>query len=68
MYCYAAEVFDIITTLEPSNRGELEITDVNNHFIAKGLVAYDVQPGFWGDAGESIEAYQSVGEPITLDE
>ena len=62
VYCYAAEVFDIIKTLEPSNRGELEITDVNNHFVAAGSVGYDIQPGFWGDAGESIEAYQAVGE------
>ena len=62
VYCYEPSVFDVIKTLEPSGRGELEITDVNNHFIAGGIVAYDVQQGFWGDAGESIEAYQAVGE------
>ena len=52
----------MVKSLEPSARGELEITDVNNHFIGAGHVAYDVQPGFWGDAGESISAYQAVGE------
>ena len=64
IYCYDAEVFDIIGTLEPSGRGELEITDVNNHYVRSGQAAYDVQPGFWGDAGESIEAYQAVGEYV----
>jgi glucose-1-phosphate thymidylyltransferase len=62
VYCYDTRVFDIIKTLEPSGRGELEITDVNNHFVSVGQVAFDVHPGFWGDAGESIEAYQAVGE------
>ncbi|MEI8050654.1 MAG: sugar phosphate nucleotidyltransferase [Actinomycetes bacterium] len=62
VYCYDARVFDVIKTLEPSGRGELEITDVNNHFIGIGEVGYDIHPGFWGDAGESIDAYQSVGE------
>ena len=62
VYCYESAVFDVVKTLEPSARGELEITDVNNHFIGAGHVASDVQPGFWGDAGESIPAYQEVGE------
>lgn len=62
VYCYEPSVFEVVKTLQPSDRGELEITDVNNHYIAAGTVAYDVQPGFWGDAGESITAYQEVGE------
>ena len=62
IYCYDAEVFEIIKTLEPSGRGELEITDVNNHYVAEGKMAYDVLEGFWGDAGESIDAYYAVND------
>jgi glucose-1-phosphate thymidylyltransferase len=62
IYCYDADVFDVIPTLEPSGRGELEITDVNNHYIAQGTMAYDVLDGFWGDAGESIDAYYVVND------
>jgi glucose-1-phosphate thymidylyltransferase len=62
IYCYDAEVFDIIRTLEPSGRGELEITDVNNHYVDAGHMAYDVLEGFWGDAGESIDAYYAVND------
>ena len=62
IYCYEADVFDIIGDLEPSGRGELEITDVNNHYVHKGEMAHDIQEGFWGDAGESIEAYYAVND------
>jgi glucose-1-phosphate thymidylyltransferase len=62
IYCYDAEVFEIIPDLVPSGRGELEITDVNNHYIAQGTMAYDVLEGFWGDAGESIDAYYLVND------
>jgi glucose-1-phosphate thymidylyltransferase len=62
IYCYDADVFDIIRTLEPSGRGELEITDVNNHYVDAGHMAYDVLEGFWGDAGESIDAYYAVND------
>jgi glucose-1-phosphate thymidylyltransferase len=62
IYCYDADVFGVIPTLIPSGRGELEITDVNNHYISEGLMAYDVLEGFWGDAGESIDAYYKVND------
>jgi glucose-1-phosphate thymidylyltransferase len=62
IYFYDAEVFAVIPTLEPSGRGELEITDVNNHYIAAGTMEYDVVEGFWGDAGESIDAYYAVND------
>jgi glucose-1-phosphate thymidylyltransferase len=62
IYCYDASVFEVITTLVPSGRGELEITDVNNHYVEKGSMAYDVLEGFWGDAGESIDAYYAVND------
>ncbi len=64
VYLYDPSVFDIIRTLRPSGRGELEITDVNNHYVAEGLVSYDVQEGFWGDAGESIDAYYAVNDHV----
>ena len=62
IYLYDASVFEVIPTLEPSGRGELEITDVNNHFVSSGQMQYDVISGFWGDAGESIEAYYEVND------
>jgi glucose-1-phosphate thymidylyltransferase len=62
VYLYDPSVFEVIPTLEPSGRGELEITDVNNHYIASGQMSYDVIGGFWGDAGESIEAYYAVND------
>lgn len=51
IYFYDAAVFDIIRTLEPSGRGELEITDVNNVYIRKGELACDTLEGWWTDAG-----------------
>jgi glucose-1-phosphate thymidylyltransferase len=62
IYFYDADVFDVIPTLEPSGRGELEITDVNNHYVRAGVMEYDVLDGFWGDAGESIDAYYEVND------
>jgi len=50
-YMYDGRVFDIVADLEPSERGELEITDVNNAYIAAGEMAFDVLPGWWADAG-----------------
>ena len=51
VYFYDATVFDIIKTLKPSARGELEITDVNNNYIARNELAYDILEGWWTDAG-----------------
>ena len=50
-YMYDNRVFDIIASLEPSARGELEITDVNNAYIEWGELSYDVLTGWWTDAG-----------------
>jgi glucose-1-phosphate thymidylyltransferase len=57
IYFYDASVFEIIRGLKPSARGELEITDVNNAYIAKNQLAYDILEGWWTDAGtfESLE-------------
>ena len=62
IYFYDESVWDVLPTLEPSGRGELEITDVNNWFVAQGAIEYDVLEGFWGDAGESIDAYYAVND------
>ena len=62
IYFYDDSVWDIIPTLEPSGRGELEITDVNNAFVERGAMEFDVLEGFWGDAGESIDAYYEVND------
>jgi glucose-1-phosphate thymidylyltransferase len=51
IYFYDQDVFDIIDTLAPSGRGELEITDVNNAYIGRGDMTFDVLPGWWTDAG-----------------
>ena len=62
IYCYDPGVFEVIGTLEPSGRGELEITDVNNYYVDHATMSYDVLEGFWGDAGESIDAYYAVND------
>lgn len=51
IYMYDSRVFDIVRTLKPSGRGELEITDVNNAYIEAGELTYDVLHGWWTDAG-----------------
>lgn len=61
-YLYDASVFDVIPTLTPSRRGELEITDVNNWYVDQATMEFDVLDGFWGDAGESIDAYYEVND------
>jgi glucose-1-phosphate thymidylyltransferase len=62
VYFYDAAVWDVLPTLEPSGRGELEITDVNNWYVSRGEMEADAVGGFWGDAGESIDAYYSVND------
>lgn len=51
VYMYDGQVFDIIKTLKPSGRGELEITDVNNAYIRRGQMACDLLEGWWSDCG-----------------
>lgn len=51
IYAYDSRVFDIIRTLKPSGRGELEISDVNNGYIQLGALHYDILKGWWTDAG-----------------
>lgn len=51
IYMYDQQIFDFIKTLKPSRRGELEITDVNNIYIKKGLMEFDILDGWWSDSG-----------------
>lgn len=64
IYFYDSEVYDIIKTLKPSARGELEITDVNNAYIRKGTLRYGKMHGWWSDAGtfESLKKVQELVE------
>jgi glucose-1-phosphate thymidylyltransferase len=63
VYFYDSRVFDIITTLKPSGRGELEITDVNNAYIATGELTWDSLDGWWTDAG-TIESLLLANELV----
>jgi glucose-1-phosphate thymidylyltransferase len=63
IYFYDGGVFDIIKTLKPSDRGELEITHVNQDYIAKGQLAYDIIDGWWTDAG-TFESLNTANELV----
>ncbi len=62
IYMYDRRVFDFIRRLKPSGRGELEITDVNNHYISEGDMHYDILEGWWTDAG----TFESLHHANTL--
>jgi glucose-1-phosphate thymidylyltransferase len=63
-YFYDATVWEVLPSLKPSGRGELEITDVNNWYVDRNLMEHDVLDAFWGDAGESINAYYAVNDHV----
>jgi len=63
IYMYDRKVFDFIRTLKPSERGELEITDVNNFYIREGKITWDVLDGWWSDAG-TFESLQYAGNMV----
>jgi len=63
IYFYDAAVFEIIRSLKPSSRGELEITDVNNAYITRGRLEYDILEGWWSDAG-TFESFQRVNAMV----
>jgi glucose-1-phosphate thymidylyltransferase len=65
VYLYDNTVFDIVKTLKPSDRGELEITDVNNAYINRGEMTWEILDGWWTDAGtfnSLLKASQLVAE------
>jgi dTDP-glucose pyrophosphorylase len=63
IYMYDYGVFEFIKSLKPSQRGELEITDVNNFYISEGKMQWDVLKGWWSDAG-TFESLQSAGNMV----
>lgn len=68
IYMYDHQVFDIIRTLRPSARGEMEISDVNNRYIEDGLLSYEIMEGWWTDAGTplSLALANRLSEHIVL--
>ena len=56
LYLYNESVFAVARELKPSGRGELEITDVNNHYLRTGALGYEILDGWWGDGGESFDS------------
>ncbi len=63
IYMYDRRVFEFIRSLKPSQRGELEITDVNNFYIREGKMEWDVLEGWWTDAG-TFESLQYAGNMV----
>ncbi len=63
VYMYDPSVFEIVRSLKPSRRGELEITDVNNAYIKKGLMEYDILNGWWTDSG-TIESLHRANQLV----
>ena len=57
VYMYGPDVFKVIPKLKPSARGELEITDENNHYVEAGTMTHEIVKGWWADAGESLDAW-----------
>ena len=63
-YMYDSQVFDVIKTLKPSARNELEITDVNNFYLERGNLKYKIFDGFWGDCGESFDSLMQAADLV----
>ena len=66
IYMYDDRVFDIVRGLKPSGRGELEISDVNNAYIARGELRFDILQGWWTDAGtfESLKHASELADAL----
>jgi glucose-1-phosphate thymidylyltransferase len=64
LYCFPADVFDVIDRLEPSSRGELEITDVNRHYATEGRLEAVHVRGWWEDAGKHWQHLAEIGRLV----
>jgi glucose-1-phosphate thymidylyltransferase len=67
IYMFSPDVFEIVKTLKPSARGELEVTDVNNEYIRRGEMTYHYVDGWWADCGESIDWYLRANNLVARD-
>jgi glucose-1-phosphate thymidylyltransferase len=67
-YMYDHRVFGFIKTLKPSARGELEITDVNNAYLAEGTLTSDVLTGWWTDAGTFSSLHKAQALALALED
>jgi glucose-1-phosphate thymidylyltransferase len=65
-YLYDNHVFEIVEGLVPSKRGELEITDVNNAYLANSELSYDIVEGYWADCGESFGSYLRANTLVAM--
>ncbi len=66
IYIYPPDAFELIKTLKPSRRGELEITDLNNHYIRQGRMGFSVLDGYWTDAG-TLDSLDFANELVRKD-
>jgi glucose-1-phosphate thymidylyltransferase len=64
LYCFPPDVFDVIDRLEPSSRGELEITDVNRHYAKEGRLDVAKVEGWWEDAGKHWQHLAEIGRLV----
>jgi glucose-1-phosphate thymidylyltransferase len=64
LYCYPPDVFDVIARLQPSSRGELEITDVNRYYALQGRLDAVEVAGWWEDAGKHWQHLAEIGRRI----
>jgi glucose-1-phosphate thymidylyltransferase len=64
LYCFPPDVFDVIEALEPSSRGELEITDVNRHYAVEGRLDVVEVEGWWEDAGKHWQHLAEIGRRV----
>ncbi len=67
IYMYDEKIFEVIPSLQPSKRGELEITDVNNYYLQQNKLSYDILEGWWTDAG-TFTSYRLANELVTTQE
>lgn len=62
VYMFDGEVFNVVKTLKPSARGELEVTDLNNYYVQQGTMTFETLKGAWGDGGESFDSLMKASQ------
>ncbi len=64
VYMFDGQVFDVVKTLKPSARGELEVTDLNNYYVQQGTMTFETLKGAWGDGGESFDSLMKASQLV----